>query len=58
MAQAKPSNTIDDHKTPLRSYLFEALSIAAILVFAAIAGCLIASNLEGKIAAQCTKVSQ
>jgi hypothetical protein len=37
----------------LRDFLFEAVAIAFILIAAAVAGCLIASNLEGRIAHHC-----
>lgn len=54
MAQVDSENsTIVPYKTTWRSYLFEALAIAFILISAGIASCLIVSNLEGKIAHHC-----
>jgi len=43
----------DTYRTPLRGYLFEAFAIAFILIAAGITSCLIANNLEGKIAHHC-----
>ena len=45
---------IDTYRTPLREYLFEGAAVVFILISAGIASCLIASNLESKIAHHCT----
>lgn len=44
----------DTYRTPLSSYLFEAAAIVIILVASGIAGCVIARQLNGPIAAHCT----
>jgi len=41
------------YRTPLREYLFEGAAVIFILISAGIASCLIASNLESKIAHHC-----
>jgi len=44
---------IETHRTSLREYLFEGAAVVFILISAGTASCLIASNLESKIAHHC-----
>jgi hypothetical protein len=53
MPRATRYDTDSEFKIPLRTYLIDALAIAVILLSGGIASCLIASNLEGKIAHHC-----
>ena len=50
---ARPYDTDENYKTPFREHLIDAVAIAVILLSGGIASCLIASNLEGKIAHHC-----
>jgi hypothetical protein len=56
MAPADSNDTTTaPYRVPLRSYLFEGAAVIFILISGGVTSCLIASNLEGKIAHHCAK---